>query len=73
MFFLNIGIPFHGPSGSSIGVAYYPLRKFISPVNDDLVTSGSTTIIFPRLTSFLRLVFVSNATFLIIMIVQVIT
>jgi hypothetical protein len=55
------------------GAAYYLFRKFISPVNKDLMGSGSTPRYFRLTYNILRFAFVSNAAILTIMIVQIIT
>lgn len=57
----------------SYGAAYYLFRKFISPVNKELMSSGSTPRYFRLTYNILRFAFVSNAVFLTIMIVQIIT
>jgi hypothetical protein len=55
------------------GAAYSLFRKFISPVNKDLMGSGSTPRYFRLTYNILRFAFVSNAAILTIMIVQIIT
>lgn len=57
----------------SYGAAYYLFRKFISPVNKDLQSSGSTPLFFRLTYNILRFTFISNAAFLTIIIVQIIT
>ena len=70
----NIGIPFFVVLVVvTYGAAYYLFRKFISPVNKDLMSSGSAPHYFRLTYNILRFAFVSNAAFLIIMIVQIIT
>jgi len=56
------------------GAAYYLFRKFISPVNKDLMMGSGSTPRYFRLTyNILKFAFVSNAAILTIMIVQIIT
>jgi hypothetical protein len=65
---------FYSPGGSGIRSSiYYLFRKFISPVNKDLMSSGSTPRYFRLTYNILRFAFVSNAAILTIMIVQIIT